>query len=88
MDIKTGSGEWLSRTEEFKSEEEFSQYVADALTKCDEKITGERRVDPEGMYLALITQYKTVANLARAYRISEDYAREQIKEGKSINLSK
>lgn len=88
MDIKTGSGQWLARTEEFKNEEEFSQYVADALTKFDEKVIGSRRVDPEGMYLAFVNEYLSVEKFARDYGISEDYAREQIKEGKSINLSK
>ena len=88
MHIKNRYGNYYSRTKQFSNERHYANYVAYILTKRGEKVTGERRVDPEGMYLAFKQQYHTVSNLAKAYGISEDYALEQILIGQSINQSK
>ena len=85
MDIKDYYGNHFTEEREFKSEDDYDNHVKDRMQKHGEKVTGERRVDPEGMYLAFKQQYHTVSNLARAYGISEDYALEQINKGKSIN---
>lgn len=88
MDIKDYYGNYSAEEREFKSEEDYDNHVKERMQKRGEKVTGERRVDPEGMYLAFKQQYHTVSNLARAYGISEDYALEQILIGQSINQSK
>ena len=85
MDIKDYYGNYSTEVREFKNEEHYNQHVWDRMQKHGEKVTGERRVDPEGMYLAFKQQYHTVTNLARAYGISEEYALEQILIGQSIN---
>jgi len=85
MHIKNRYGSYYSRTKQFSDESHYTNYVAYILTNNGEKVTGEYRVDPEGMYLAFKQQYHTVSNLARAYGISEDYALEQILIGQSIN---
>ena len=88
MHIKDYYGNHTTEVREFKSEEDYDNHVKERMQKRGEKVTGERRVDPEGMYLAFKDQYHTVSNLARAYGISEDYALEQILIGQSINQSK
>ena len=88
MDIKNRYGNYYARTKNFNSESHFRNYESYILNTFGEKVIGERRVDPEGMYLTFVNDYLTVEKFARDYGISEDYALEQINKGKSINLSK
>ncbi len=87
MDIKNRYGKWITRTKQFSSEKHFRNYESFILTNFGEKVTGERRVDPEGMYITFVNDYLTVEKFAKDYAISEDYALEQINKGKSINQS-
>ena len=87
MHIKNRYGNYYSRTKQFSNERHYTNYVAYILTKNGEKVTGEYRVDPEGMYLEWFNNYLSVAKFAEHRGISEDYALEQINKGKSINQS-
>ena len=87
MDIKNRYGDYITRTKQFNSEKHFRNYESFILTNFGEKVTGERRVDPEGMYLDWFNNYLTVEKFAEHRGISEDYALEQINKGKSINQS-
>lgn len=87
MDIKNRYGDYTTRTKQFNSEKHFRNYESFILTNFGEKVIGEWRVDPEGMYLTFVNDYLTVEKFARDYGISEDYALEQINKGKSINQS-
>lgn len=87
MDIKNGRGQYYARTKNFNSDMHYANYVGYILTHFGEKVIGERRVDPEGMYLTFVNDYLTVEKFAGDYGISEDYALEQINKGKSINQS-
>jgi|TARA_R100000482_G_C5075297_1_gene123371 hypothetical protein len=88
MDIQGWRGDYYARTKNFNSDKHYANYVAYILTNFGEKVIGERRVDPEGMYLEWFNNYLSVEKFAKDYGISEDYALEQINKGKSINLSK
>ncbi len=85
MDIKDYHGNYTTEVREFKSEDEYDNHVKERMQKHGEKVTGERRVDPEGMYLDWFNNYLSVAKFAEHRGISEDYALEQINKGKSIN---
>jgi hypothetical protein len=87
MHIKDYYGNYYSRTKQFNNERHYTNYVAYILTKHGEKVTGEYRVDPEGMYLDWCNNYLSVEKFAEHRGISEDYALEQINKGKSINQS-
>ena len=87
MDIKNGRGQYYARTKNFNSESHFRNYESYILTNFGEKVIGERRVDPEGMYITFVNDYLTTEKFARDYGISEEYALEQINKGKSINQS-
>jgi len=88
MEIKNGRGQYYARTKNFNSESHFRNYESYILTNFGEKVIGERRVDPEGMYLDWFNNYLTVEKFAEHRGISEDYALEQINKGKSINQSR
>lgn len=88
MEIKDGRGRYYARTKNFNSDKHYANYVSYVLNTFGEKVIGERRVDPEGMYLEWCNNYLTVEKFAKDYGISEDYALEQINKGKSINESR
>ena len=58
------------------------------MQRYEKKVGGERRVDPEGMYLDFLNNYSRVERFAHDCGISQEYALEQIKKGKSINQSR
>ena len=87
MHIKDYYGNHTTEVREFKNEEHYNQHVWDRMQKHGEKVTGEYRVDPEGMYLEWFNNYLSVEKFAEHRGISEDYALEQINKGKSINQS-
>ncbi len=88
MDIKDYYGNYTTEVREFKSEDEYDNHVKERMQKRGEKVTGEYRVDPEGMYLEWFNNYLSVEKFAEHRGISEEYALEQILIGQSINQSK